>query len=96
MSNVLDRNRVETPQPEALTEAAAHAIFTLREHMKPKARAKARARLEAFADRLERDPLTGLPNNVRILRAPPATLAEEAAERAAKARALRFLIGECF
>lgn len=96
MSNVLDRKPAAAPQPEALTEAAVHAIFTLRGHMKPKAREKVRASLEDYAAHLERDPLTGLPHNVRVLRASPAQISEASAKRAEQAAALRFLIGECF
>lgn len=96
MSNVLDRKRAEAPQPEALREAAVEAIFTLRGHLRPKAREKAKASLEAYAARLERDPWTGLPNNVLVLHATERQREEDRARRAKRAAALRHLIGECF
>lgn len=96
MSNVLDRQATATPQPSAIVEAAEGIIDTLCVHMKPKARAKALADLDAYLARLERDPASGLPNNVRPLRAASYQSAADAQDRASRAAALRFLIGECF
>lgn len=96
MSNVLDRKPANAPQPAALVDAAEGIIDTLLAHMKPKAAARAKADLTAFVARLERDPATGLPHNVRRIRDHGYAGAVDAQERAARAAAMRFLIGECF
>lgn len=102
MSNVLDR----TPQADdqaAIADEALDEVFSfLRANMKPKAAARARAKLEAFADRLETWQGCRLPSNVTPLwprrdGSDQARASEvQRLERALKAEAIRKLIGRAF
>ena len=102
MSTLLDKPVTLDPQ-DAATLTALDAVFgTIRDTMKPKARARAKARLEAYADRLETWQGCRLPANVTPLRGFQShremARASEAQrqERAQHASAIRALIGRAF
>lgn len=98
MSALLDKPDVIDPQDAAILSV----IGTMRDHMKPKAAAKAKANLEAYAARLETWEGCRLPANVTPLRwhgsRREQALATEAQrqERARHAAAIRALIGRAF
>lgn len=96
MSNVLDRKQANAPQPEDFADAAASLVAIFANQMKPKAQARAKANLEAWLDRLERDPATGLPHNVCPLVRNPHAVAVEKQQDARLAAAAREVIGRCF
>lgn len=102
MSTLLDKPAIIDPQDAATLAAFDEVIHTLRGHMKPKTRDKAKASLEAYADRLETWKGCRLPANVTPLwdrRSPrEMALASEAQrqERAQHAAAIRALIGRAF
>lgn len=102
MSNALDKPRTIDPQDAALLAELDEVFFHFRDTMKPKAIAKTRKRLEALADRLEIWEGCRLPMNVTPLR-PRMSEREQAVaseaqrkERAARAAAIRALIGRAF
>lgn len=102
MSNVLDRAAHAADQAAIADEALDEVFSFLRANMKPKAAARARAKLEAFAVRLETWQGCRLPSNVTPLwprrSATEQARASEAQrlERALKAEAIRQLIGRAF
>ena len=88
-------------QARLTVEALESVLHHLTDNMKPKAKRRARAKLEAFADRLETWQGRRLPANVtaiRGLRGVERDRASEAQrrERALKAEAIRLLIGRAF
>lgn len=102
MSTLIDRPAAIDPQDTATLAALDEVFFQLRNHMKPKAVAKARAHLEAYAARLETWEGCRLPANVTPLRGfhscreqARATEAQRQ-ERMDRAVALRALIGRAF
>lgn len=101
MSNTLDRARDAQHQDSIATEALDAVLHHLTANMKPKAKDRARSKLEAFADRLETWQGCRLPANVtplRGLRGVEQARASETQrrERALKAEAIRILIGRAF
>ena len=101
-------NDISTPAPAppdmqaGLTgEALDEVLCNLTDNMKPKARRRARARLEAYADRLETWQGRRLPANVTPIRGPRGDERDRAIESrrheaAVKAAAIRHLIGRAF
>lgn len=100
MSTLLDRPATIDPQDAATLAALDEVFFQIRDTMKPKAAAKAKARLEAYADRLETWQGCRLPANVtplRFSRSEQARATEaQRQERARHAAAIRALIGRAF
>jgi len=102
MSNVID-GTPQTDDQAAIADEALDEVFSfLRANMKPKAAARARAKLEAFAVRLETWQGCRLPANVTPLRGHHGSIEQARAseaqrrERALKAEAIRHLIGRAF
>lgn len=101
MSNVLDRVATSADQTALMHEALDEVLFHMRSNMKPKAAARARAKLEAFADHLETWQGCRLPANVTPLRGPRGVEQARASEaqrreRAERAAIIRHLIGRAF
>jgi len=99
---------ISTPSPvsrdlqaRVTVEALDEVLYQLTDNMKPKARQRARAKLEAYADRLETWRGRRLPANVTPIRGLRGAERDRADERqrqeaAVKAEALRVLIGRAF
>lgn len=100
MSTLTDKTRTPDPQAVAQLEAMETALHVIRGTMKPKAQARARDVLEAYATRLETIEGCRFPANVTPLRwsRREMALATEAQrrERAEQAAALRAVIGRAF
>lgn len=98
MSNALDRAATPAPQSAALNEALDEVLHHLSSGLKPKARNRAKAKLEAFATRLETWQGRQLPANVTPLRGRLIDADQEnhRRERAERAAAIRHLIGRAF
>lgn len=103
MSNVLDRERASDPQSELAQEAIRDVVFTIVDHMPPKAQKRARRELLAFVERLEtwQGYYRPLPEGVVPMH--PRAVAEchandraLMAQRQRKAAIMRKLIGEAF
>lgn len=94
---------ISTPAPASrdlqarlTVEALDEVLYQLTNHMRPKAKGRARAKLEAYADRLETWQGRRLPANVTPLRARLGEQEEGRRLRALKAEAIRVLIGRAF
>lgn len=102
MSTLTDRPAIIDPQDEATEAALNEVFFRLRDNMKPKGVAKAKAALEAYAVKLETWEGCRLPPNVERLRPRQGNFekalasAAQRQERAAQAAAIRALIGRAF
>ena len=102
MSTLTDRPATIDPQDAATLAALDEVFFQLRDTMKPKTAAKAKARLEAYAIRLETWEGCRLPPNVTPLRGFQSRREQARAseaqrqERLERAAAVRALIGRAF
>lgn len=102
MSTSLDKVAPPASQDTATLAVLDEVFFQLRDQMKPKAWAKARARLEAYASRLETWEGRYFPENVTPLwdRRSARELARDneakRQERVQQAAAIRTLIGRAF
>ena len=102
MSTLTDRPAIIDPQDEATEAALNEVFFRLRDNMKPKGVAKARAALEAYVVKLETWEGCRLPANVTPLRGFQSRREQARAseaqrtERLVRAAALRAVIGRAF
>jgi hypothetical protein len=92
MSMTIDRRHIADLKPDALNMALDEVLDLLTAHMKPKARERAKAALEAHARRVDTNTRAG--RVVRLHAPSPGSAAD--IERAARADAIRHLIGRAF
>ena len=96
MSDLKDRVQDLPPQAAIARDALDRVLFELVDHMKPKAREKARRELESYCGWLETWQGRHLPANVTPLRS---RMCEDEAQRESRAQqafAIRQIIGRAF